>query len=49
MLPPILALNATDDGAITVEGTSAGSVPAAATDHGGMAVKADGTLYVVYA
>lgn len=44
--PPLA--NVTFDGALTVIGTSSGSVPAGTPMVGGVAVKSDGSLYVVY-
>jgi hypothetical protein len=48
MLPALEALDVSADGIVTVVGVAAGSVPAGTPVLGGIAVKSDGKLYVVY-
>lgn len=36
------------DGGMALQGTTSGSVPGSATVIGGLAMKTDGTLYVVF-
>ena len=48
MLPPVEALLVSADGSLALAGVAAGAVPAGTPIIGGIAVKDDGTLYVVF-